>query len=75
MSKPMRAREAANYLSVTLRCIYRMTESKQIPFYKPSDRRIFFKQEELDAWIFRNRSAADYELNEQAEKIINGRAG
>jgi excisionase family DNA binding protein len=43
--------------------LYKLIYLKKIPFYKPLGGRVFFKQEELEEFIFRNRQPADYEVN------------
>ena len=41
--------------------IYQLISKKKIPYYKPLGGRVFFKREELEGFIFRNRQSADYE--------------
>ena len=41
--------------------IYKLIHQRKIPFYKPLGGRVFFKQEEIEGFIFRNRQAASYE--------------
>ena len=55
------ADEAAAFLGLTRAYIYKLVYLKKIPYYKPMGGRLFFKQEELEAFLFRKRQAADYE--------------
>jgi len=41
--------------------LYKLIHLRKIPYYKPLGGRVFFKQEELESFIFRNRQDADYE--------------
>jgi len=46
--------------------IYKLIHQKRIPCYKPMGGRVFFKQEDLEAFIFRNRQGAEYEAGSHA---------
>ena len=46
--------------------LYRMTSKKTIPFYKPMGGKIFFKKEEIERWMLRNRQATKEELESEA---------
>jgi len=59
--KALSVLEAAKITGLSRNYIYKLICQKKIPFYKPTGGRVFFKQEELDGFIFRNRQAADYE--------------
>ena len=50
-SKPLNAVQAAEYLSISLQHLYRLTSQRKIPFHKPSGRYIYFFTHELDEWI------------------------
>jgi len=45
---------------------------KKIPHYKPEGGRILFSFADLEKFCFRNRQAAEYELQDKAESILNG---
>jgi excisionase family DNA binding protein len=70
MSKPLNLREAAKFLGIAEGTLYNLVSRKKIPSYKPMGL-LIFKQEELEDFIFRNRQAADYELYEKADEILN----
>jgi hypothetical protein len=54
--------------------LYELVRKKQIPHYKGQGGRgrIFFKQSELEEFIFRKRISANYEVSEKADAILNG---
>lgn len=58
--------DAAKYLDISKSHLYKLTSRKEIPFYCPQGKRLFFKKEELDTWLTRNRSASQYELEVKA---------
>jgi len=73
--KPLTVSEAAAFTGYSKAYIFKLVHLKKIPFYKPEGGRILFALEDLKAFCFRNRSGADYELQERAEAILNrGRA-
>ena len=53
-SKPLNAVQAAEYLSISLQHLYRLTSQRKIPFHKPSNRYIYFFEYELNEWICSN---------------------
>jgi len=68
--KPMNVSMAADFLGFSKNYIYKLVHLGKIPCYKPEGGKVFFKQEELENFIFRNRVSADYELHEQAEQLL-----
>lgn len=43
--------EASEYLQLSKSCLYKMTSKKQITFYNPGGKKIYFKKEDLLEWI------------------------
>tara|TARA_R110002072_G_scaffold7503_2_gene40614 strand:- start:368782 stop:369054 length:273 start_codon:yes stop_codon:yes gene_type:complete len=54
--------EACKYCGVSASSMYKHTSSNRIAFYKPEGKLIYFKREELDEWMLRNRQSTDEEL-------------
>ena len=73
-NKRMTLADAETYTGFKRGYLYKLMHLGKIPYYKPTGGRAFFKQDELDAFLFRNRHAADYELAERADGIL-ARAG
>ena len=48
--KPFNVQEASEYLDTPLGTLYQLTSKKLIPFHKRG-RKLYFFQNELDAWI------------------------
>jgi len=73
-SKPLTLKEASEFLGYTRSYIYKLVHWKKIPYHKPTGGRgkLFFKQEELKEFCYRNKQLADYEIAETAETILNG---
>jgi len=68
LQKPMNIAEAAVYCGFSKNYLYKLIRFGKIPCYKPAGGRVFFKQDELDQFIFRGRKVADYELAERADR-------
>lgn len=69
------AEEAANYLGVSKSYLYKLTMNRRIPHFKPEGKLVYFKREELDAWLCRNRVATNDELEAQAASFLLNKKG
>lgn len=65
-------KEATSYLKLSKATLYRMTMDREIPHYKIG-RRLYFRREELDAWINKGRVKTREELNAEADGILLNR--
>jgi excisionase family DNA binding protein len=75
--KPFGIKEAMEFTGYSRSYLYQLIHFGQIPCHKPMGgkrSRVFFKPSELAEFIYRNRKAADYELSEKADDILNGEA-
>ena len=64
--------ETSCYLQVSKSCLYKMTSNKEIPYYVPGGKKIYFKKKELDKWIENSRVAPCNELEEDIEQYLGG---
>ena len=71
MEQVMSVDSAANFTGLKKSYLYKLCHLGKIPHYKPLGGKLFFKREELEAFIFRGRRAANYELSSRAEDILN----
>ena len=62
----MTTEEVAKYMGVSKSTIYRLTMTRQIPYYKPTGKMCYFKRSELDAWLQKNRVSTNEEIEQQA---------
>jgi excisionase family DNA binding protein len=72
--KPMGVTEAAEFTGLSKAYIYKLVHLGKMPCYKPWGGRVFFKQAELEQFTFRGRKSADYELLEEADRLLAGGA-
>ena len=56
--------EAVAFTGLSKSYIYKLIHLRKIPCYKPLGGRVFFKQIELEEFLFKNRQAADYEAKQ-----------
>lgn len=62
--------DAAVLTGMTKSHIYKLTCSKQIPFYRPSGKRVYFDRQELEGWLKQNRITPEYEAEQQAISYV-----
>jgi excisionase family DNA binding protein len=60
--------EGCKYCNISRSKMYKHTSNKNIPYYKPEGKLIFFKKDELDEWLLRNRQSTNEELEREAAK-------
>ncbi len=70
--------EACQYLGLSKSHMYKLTSKKSIPHFCPEGKRLYFKREELDGWLLRNRidtqegietKAANYLISNKSIKL------
>lgn len=47
--------EAARYMGLSKRYLYKLTMRKQIPHYKPMGKMCYFNRKELEKWLQRTK--------------------
>lgn len=57
--------ETVDYLGISKSAVYKITSKREIPFYNPGGKKIYFKKSEVDAWIESGRVAPDSEILQQ----------
>jgi prophage regulatory protein len=72
--KPIQLNKVMELSGYSRSYIYKLVHWKKIPCHKPTGGRLFFYESEVLNFLSRNRQAADYEVSEQANDILNGKA-
>ena len=62
--------EASIYLELSHSHLYKLTSNCAIPHYKPNGKKIYFKKQELDKWLLRNRMESMDELEQKASNYL-----
>ena len=60
--------EASNYLRLKKSYLYNLVYLKQIPFYKPNGKKLYFKRSELSRWISQSKVRTVEEVREDLVK-------
>lgn len=58
-------KEAKDYLKVSSSHLYKMTANKEITHFKPSGKLIYFKIDDLDNWLQKNKVVSQDDLNKE----------
>ncbi len=61
----MSSEEAASFLNIAVQTLYKLTSTRSIPFYKPSGKLLYFKREELSAWLNNGRQKTKAEIDSE----------
>jgi len=64
--------EVAEYTGLSKSHLYKLTSTGGIPCYKPTGKKIYFKKEEIDDWLLRNKKLSAQEIDDKAENYIVG---
>ncbi|WP_375605639.1 helix-turn-helix transcriptional regulator [Flavobacterium davisii] len=63
--------EAADFLSLSKSAIYKLTSKKEIPFYNPGGKKIFFKRTELENWVLSSKSYSVEEFDDEVTSYLS----
>jgi len=63
--------DAVIYLQLSKSCIHKMTSNKEIPFCKPSGKKIYFIKSDLDNWILSGKIDSDDELESEVGDYLS----
>lgn len=67
--------EACTYLDVSPSHLYKLTSARQIPHFCPQGKKLYFKREELDQWLQRNRQNTTQEIEEIVDNELANQKG
>ena len=62
--------EACKYLDVSPSHLYKLTSTKHIPHFCPQGKKLYFRREELDTWLQRNRQTTAEEEEASASDLL-----
>lgn len=64
-------KEAAKYLMISKSTLYKKTSNKEIPYYVPGGKMIYFLKENLDKWILNSKIAPVTEFQNSTENYLS----
>lgn len=62
--------ETCKYLNASASHLYKLTSTKQIPHFCPGGKCLFFRRDELDTWLQRNRQSTAEEIEQAASENV-----
>lgn len=62
--------EVAEYLQLSKSCLYKMTSNKEIPYYVPGGKKIYFRRSEIDNWVFNSKVIPSIEFGVDVENYL-----
>jgi len=68
---PMSLNEAYKYLKISKAYLYKICFLKQISYFKPNGKLLYFSKSDLDKWIFRNRHNSKSDIEAEAETYLS----
>lgn len=63
--------DATEYLDISISHLYKLTSRKEIPFYCPTGKKIYFKKSELDEWITNSRVKSITDTETEVELYLS----
>ena len=60
--------ELSQYTGLSKSYIYKLTHLREIPFYCPRGKLIFFKRSEIDSWLLQNKRYSKREIVSNSSK-------
>ncbi|WP_034886087.1 helix-turn-helix domain-containing protein [Gillisia sp. JM1] len=51
----LNSKEASYYLGISLNSLYQLTSTGKLTHYKPTGKLIYFKKQDLDAFLLKNK--------------------
>lgn len=63
-------KEAVEYTGFSESYLYKLTSARKIPHYKPTGRKLFFKKDEIDAWLLSNPIKTSEQIEQEAATYI-----
>jgi len=59
------------YLQISKSYLYKLTSKRQIPFYIPGGKKIYFKRTEIDQWIYDSKVESISDTQDNVERYLS----
>ena len=67
----MTVAEACTYLDISKSSLYKYMHRRLIPYFKPNNKKAYFKPEDLDNWVFHNRTDSVEEIETRVDNYLD----
>lgn len=68
-------KDLSKYLDISEGYIHKMTHNREIPFYKPNGKKLYFKRDEIDQWVINSKVLTQEELRKESRRLGRNIAG
>lgn len=65
--------DTARILGISMSTLYKMTSANKIPYYRPSGKLLYFKEEEIYQWLEKSRVSSNEEIQGMVELYCRDR--
>ena len=62
--------ETSEFTGLSRAYIYKLSSLGQIPKYKPRNGQLYFKRTEIEAWLLRNKTSSQDEIDMAADQYL-----
>ncbi|WP_194852341.1 helix-turn-helix domain-containing protein [Nonlabens antarcticus] len=69
------ADEVSSFTGLSKKYIYTLTSKRQIPFYKPMGKVLYFSKKEIEEWMLTNGVKSSQQLASEASSYILNKKG
>jgi len=63
--------ESAEFLGLSKSALYKMTSKREIPFYCPGGKKVYFRRVELESWILNAKVASVAEFEQEVDEYLS----
>ena len=63
--------EVTWYLGLSKSSIYKLTSRREIPFYSPGGKKLYFRKSEIDNWIYNSKVTPIDEVENEVENYLS----
>jgi len=67
--KILSARQAADYLGISLSYLYKLTYGRILPYFKPNGKLIYFLEKDLACWLTSKKIPSNEVIVEKKAKV------
>lgn len=62
--------EASKYLDISHSTLYKLTSSGELTSYKPGGKKLYFRKEDLDIYLMKNKQLDDFDIEQEASNYL-----
>jgi len=63
--------EVTWYLGLSKSSIYKLTSRREIPFYSPGGKKLYFRKSEIENWVYKSKVTPIDEVENEVENFLS----